>query len=539
MSIPIKEAAVVTLLILLPSVCFAQAPRYSADGDTAYMGEKSIVRNIRTSHASGTIPTSFNAITTTIWHEDIRLTYLAEIGGNVGTPKSLATDNIIGVYSSIGFISPGFDIYQIRSFDFGQSWLAPESVSVESTFVSNLASPDTLIYMSGSTQGTFKNAYFARSFDNGYSWQDYHEFEENDIGYIGKGTLNAMGDSVFITYYVGSRDNIDVDSIVFSYSENRGESWTDVTGIINMYSDMYFNWLRISQGRMHLVFQDFNQGLIDIFYSFSDDYGLTWSDPVFISDSDNYSSQWPYLSADTSGNLCISWYDYKYGGSFTGELLYRISHDNGDTWGTEERLTYDQNCTASRSLINDDYIAFIWEDHYFGLSHANLSFKESYDSGNTWSNKIELTNNGPEHGIFAPEVLLDNNKIYLFWLDDRDGTLFNYEIYFKKGEVSTTSIPEYETVPVVFAIRSVYPNPFNASASIEIHCDPGEQIELAVYDILGSKVKTLFEGQSSFERSHYIWDGTNQDDERVKSGVYFINLKSRKGGDVEKTVLIK
>jgi hypothetical protein len=461
------------------------------------------------------------------------------MGGTVNPPRPFSNDNILGLFSTVTGLYHDYNIYKTISDDFGTTWPYPDTIDIESISVNRAAGIDTLIYFLGVTRGTFKNSFFMRSFDNAVSWYEYHEFEESDIGYIGKGTLSPLGDSVFITYYVGSRENVDVDSIIFSFSENRGESWTDVRGIINMYSDMYHHWFRISQNRMHLVFQDFNQGLIDIYYSFSDDFGLTWSDPVFISDNDNYSSQWPYLSADTSANLCISWFDYKYGGGFTGELLYRISHNNGETWGLEKRLTYDQNCTVSLSIINNDYIAFIWADHYFGLFHANLSFKESYDSGNTWSNKVELTNNGPEHNIFAPEALFYNDNIYLFWQDDRDGSLFNYEIYFKSGEITTTEVTNSQAIPEDFGITSIYPNPFNSKALINVLAKQGDRIGLSVYDICGKRLKTLIEGYTNTNNPSFIWDGTNFENDLVASGVYFIRFESNDRNDVRKAVFLK
>jgi hypothetical protein len=530
------------LTIVFIPICLAQGPYYSADGDTAYIGENAIVRNNSTSHITGPIPNSVNTITTTTWGEDMRLTHLAEIGGNVNAPRPFILEYFMGTYTTVTNIGDFYLVYKTYSYDNGSSWTIPDTIIVDSIGVSVISGVDTLLYFLGVRGYTFVNSIFMRSFNSGENWIDYHEFENLRVTYIGKSTLTAHGDSVFTTYYLSSRPNMDVDSILFSRSEDRGFSWSDTRGILYASNDMYFHWLRISLNRMHIIFQSFGLDSQEIFYSYSDDYGLSWIDPILISDDDSISSQWPFLSADEVGNLCVSWSDYKYGSGpsgFTGDLLYRISQNNGESWGGERRLTYDHLCTASRSIIDGDYLCFIWTDHYFGWLHANLSFKESFDGGNTWSDKYEITNNGPEYNIYGPEVLFNDNDIYLFWMDDRDSYLFNYEIYFKKGEVFATSISEDQIIPENFGISTVYPNPFNSSTVIDVICKHGEKINLSVYDIRGSKVKTLFEGFPSINRPSYIWNGTNQENNPVTSGVYFIRFESNDRNDVRKAVFLK
>jgi hypothetical protein len=55
---------------------------------------------------------------------------------------------------------------------------------------------------------------------------------------------------------------------------------------------------------------------------------------VIVSDDSCQHSQWSYLYASPEGVLVASWYDYKYGSGgsgFAGDILYRISTDNGES----------------------------------------------------------------------------------------------------------------------------------------------------------------------------------------------------------------
>lgn len=77
------------------------------------------------------------------------------------------------------------------------------------------------------------------------------------------------------------------------------------------------------------------------------------------------------------------------------------------------------------------------------------------------------------------------------------------------------------------AIKNVYPNPFTGAGSVTIDYKMAERgdLEIAVYDILGRRVKTLKneeERQGKFLRVE--WDGTRAGGEPVASGLYFIRM---------------
>ena len=80
-------------------------------------------------------------------------------------------------------------------------------------------------------------------------------------------------------------------------------------------------------------------------------------------------------------------------------------------------------------------------------------------------------------------------------------------------------------VPTQFALRNNYPNPFNGSTTIIVDA-PGEQsIELAIYDVLGRRVRTLFKGKSNQGINFFEWAGALDDNgTHVATGVYVCRL---------------
>jgi len=109
--------------------------------------------------------------------------------------------------------------------------------------------------------------------------------------------------------------------------------------------------------------------------------------------------------------------------------------------------------------------------------------------------------------------------------------------------------PEIPHLSPLISQLSNYPNPFNPSTTISFNIS-GEQnapYELAIYNLKGQKVKTLdccnsFAATSGSCRTYsktVIWDGTDQNNKPVSSGIYFARLKSGKAEVSCKMLLLK
>jgi parallel beta-helix repeat protein len=96
--------------------------------------------------------------------------------------------------------------------------------------------------------------------------------------------------------------------------------------------------------------------------------------------------------------------------------------------------------------------------------------------------------------------------------------------------------------PKEFGLSQSYPNPFNPTAVIEftIGSDhPSNHITLKVYNITGQLVKTLVDEEKSLGTYTVTWDGRNNSNEEVASGIYFYELKSNNLKETKRMVLIK
>ncbi len=81
-------------------------------------------------------------------------------------------------------------------------------------------------------------------------------------------------------------------------------------------------------------------------------------------------------------------------------------------------------------------------------------------------------------------------------------------------------------IPTAFELSQNYPNPFNPSTTIRFSLPQSSDIRLAVYNMLGQRVRILFEGRKAAGVYSAIWDGANERGEVVAAGLYFVRLES-------------
>jgi len=83
------------------------------------------------------------------------------------------------------------------------------------------------------------------------------------------------------------------------------------------------------------------------------------------------------------------------------------------------------------------------------------------------------------------------------------------------------------------------PNPIIGDAEIKYSLSRGEEVTLAVYNLVGRRIKTL---KSGFQRSglHIVrWDGTDALGRKVAPGIYFWVLKTGASTEAKKILLLK
>lgn len=108
-----------------------------------------------------------------------------------------------------------------------------------------------------------------------------------------------------------------------------------------------------------------------------------------------------------------------------------------------------------------------------------------------------------------------------------------------EGENSVGVKDKNLEIPRKFELLQNYPNPFNPATSITFGVAKAGQVSLVVYDLLGRKIKTLFNENTHVGFHTVQWDGTNEYGNKVATGLYFYQLKAESIQLTHKMILLK
>jgi hypothetical protein len=81
-------------------------------------------------------------------------------------------------------------------------------------------------------------------------------------------------------------------------------------------------------------------------------------------------------------------------------------------------------------------------------------------------------------------------------------------------------------IPTVFALSRNYPNPFNPTTRFSVDVPRNSQVDVSVYDILGRKIVTLWNGEQSAGYHTMEWDGKTSEGLTAPTGMYFIRMSA-------------
>ncbi|MFA6471077.1 MAG: FG-GAP-like repeat-containing protein [Candidatus Latescibacterota bacterium] len=151
------------------------------------------------------------------------------------------------------------------------------------------------------------------------------------------------------------------------------------------------------------------------------------------------------------------------------------------------------------------------------------------------------------HAPFYPDLLglircNFNNDNYSDFIIRISSFPYNGPQYFSVLLSKTLSIVNDHKENKAFFIGQNTPNPFNSSTVIPYEIGIQGYYEHAVYDILGRKIKTLFNGLKTKGSFQTTWDGRDDNGKEMATGIYFSALKKaggKEGLQTRKLLLIK
>jgi hypothetical protein len=187
----------------------------------------------------------------------------------------------------------------------------------------------------------------------------------------------------------------------------------------------------------------------------------------------------------------------------------------------------------------NDYVVTIWIKSRTSLISDSLFLYYKYPSASVFQRTPLLYAGQPnEYYAVVSKTQLDSTSVGYFSASDLSGqtrTLPNsisgglLPLHPTPGNIlQYFPQPSTPTLPQSVQLMQNYPNPFNGFTIIQYDL-PGEtDIDLAVFNILGQRIKTLYRGiHAGGWNITASWNGRDELGHTVSSGIYIYRLKTK------------
>ncbi|MBL8026770.1 MAG: T9SS type A sorting domain-containing protein [Fibrobacteres bacterium] len=139
--------------------------------------------------------------------------------------------------------------------------------------------------------------------------------------------------------------------------------------------------------------------------------------------------------------------------------------------------------------------------------------------------------------IWASGVSTSDDYIYIS--DLINARILRVQKTFVKDNMPTLSTELYAAkrmLPNKIALNS-WPTPFNVKCNISVMLPSAQRATLQVYHISGKVVKTIANSIMNGGLNNFVWNGTNDNNQRVSNGVYFYKLTTDNQTVLHKVIL--
>ena len=155
-------------------------------------------------------------------------------------------------------------------------------------------------------------------------------------------------------------------------------------------------------------------------------------------------------------------------------------------------------------------------------------------TGDITNRFLDYTTEANENLIRTAWVALGYSNIYQPALE----IISRYPENFKCQEITSTHDIKNQQLGMIESIKN-YPHPFNPSARIEYSLNKPSNVKLSIFNFLGQRIKILCNSFQNTGNYSVVWDGRDQNNNPVNTGIYFINIELENQNLYKKMVLIR
>ncbi len=243
---------------------------------------------------------------------------------------------------------------------------------------------------------------------------------------------------------------------------------------------------------------------------------------------ENYPQDFDVLYNDA---LYLVWNDFR-DGEQLNYYLQKFNEDGEALWQDGGvQISYFNFCPFGKPVLTsvEEDILVVWE-HRYEDECSQIKAQLVSSDGNLQYGLTGLTICNQFMDQKKPQVYVNGTNAYISWRDKRS-TIMGYEglitipgVYAQKLLIEPSGVENEIIQNKDIALRN-YPNPFNPETTIRFTAENTENAEIVIYNIKGQKVRTLNIENCKLNIGKTVWNGTDENNQPVSSGIYFYRLK--------------
>jgi PKD repeat protein len=366
---------------------------------------------------------------------------------------------------------------------------------------------------SGRYEGEIYDSFSKHSEDYGVNF-----IQHSAIGFFGSSICTEIDNENNIGHMLVSNYPI-IDSLWILITYDNFET-LEIQNVVNRYEYPYTD---LSRGMEYGELYNITSSPRTIFYS--NDYGLNWQ----------------YINQFNPG---LDYTDFV-GGRQAGEvyvlvtyvaLMHTIDHtyifhstDDGRTFTVYHPFAKGEEPLVANfsSSLTEGAAPFSVQFNNYSVGEI-ISYEWDFDNDGTIdSYELEPEYTYLDTGYYSVKLIIH----------DQDGT----DEFLREDFIHVTNgsgVDNHELEIRNYKLMN-HPNPFNPVTTISFSIPENKKVDLSLYNIKGQKVKTLIAEELS-AGSHIVnWNGKDNNNKQVASGIYFYKLKAGNYHKVKKMILIK
>jgi hypothetical protein len=212
-----------------------------------------------------------------------------------------------------------------------------------------------------------------------------------------------------------------------------------------------------------------------------------------------------------------------------------------DTTGVEVVIAEDAlpifDAVATQTLQQGEEVTVVFNVTDPEDGTITISIDPAWDPGDGSQFTFTDSGNGVATFVWTTQVITPVTSYDIsFFATDGCGEA---ELVVRFDVITGVALVDGAELPDQFYLTQNRPNPFNPVTEIEFGIPERSHVTLAVYNVLGQRIRTLVDRALSPNTYTAEWDGNSDIGVRVASGIYFYKLETNLYTETKKMILLK